>query len=84
MNEIKDPTTDPEVTALLTRKEVSPKYPIPKECDARKVLKALEKLHTTPANQIKMTDAALLPLTPLEKGYVLGVITEYQAKRSDR
>lgn len=55
-------------------------YPIPEGCDAKKILKALEKLADT-RPPIKITDARLLPLTPMEKGFVLGALTEYHSKK---
>lgn len=57
------------------------KDPMPEQCDARKVLSALDKIadRTDPVAQ---SDAALVPLTPFEKGYVLGVLAEYRAWRA--
>jgi len=57
------------------------KDPMPEQCDARKVLSALDKLaeRGEGAAPPTMTDAALLPLTPFERGYVLGVLAEYRA-----
>jgi hypothetical protein len=50
---------------------------LPDGCDARKVLRALQKLADHPL-PIPTTAAALLPLTPFERGYVLGVLAEYR------
>ena len=57
------------------------KDPMPEQCDPRKVLSALDKLaeRGEGADPPTMTDAALLPLTPFEKGYVFGVLGEYRA-----
>lgn len=52
---------------------------MPDEYNARKVLAALEKLDER-KDEIPLTDAALLPLTPGEKGFVLGVL--YSRKES--
>jgi len=51
---------------------------MPEQCDPRRVLSALEKVaeYSPPP---KTTDAALAPLTPFERGYVLGVLAEYRA-----
>lgn len=62
------------------RVEFRSQYPMPEECSQKKILKALEKLAGVPM-PIKTTDAALMPLTPMEKGYVLGVLAEYMASR---
>jgi hypothetical protein len=56
------------------------KDPMPEQCDARKVLSALEKLVDAPP-PVSASDAALLPLIPFERGYVLGVLAEYRAWR---
>jgi hypothetical protein len=50
---------------------------LPEGCNARKVLAALQKLEGVPL-PISPRDAALLPLTPFERGYVLGVLAEYR------
>lgn len=57
-------------------------WPIPAQCDARKVLKALEKLDGVTA-EVAASDATLVPLSPFERGYVLG-LREYMAVRKDR
>ncbi len=62
------------------KKTFSARYPIPEGCDGIKILKAFEKLIDV-RPPIKNSDAALLPLTPMEKGFVLGVLAEYHARR---
>lgn len=57
--------------------------PMPEQCDARNVLSALEKLVDAPV-PVSPTDAALLPLTPFERGYVFGVLAEFRAWRTSR
>lgn len=60
------------------------KDPMPERCDARKVLKALDKLgERRPDELVTAGDAALLPLTPFEQGYVLGVLAEFRAWKRD-
>jgi hypothetical protein len=56
----------------------STRYPIPDGCDGRKILKAFEKLAYV--QRPSPSDAALFPLTPMEKGFVLGALAEYHAK----
>jgi hypothetical protein len=56
---------------------------LPDGCDARKVLAALQKLEGVPL-PISPRDAALLPLTPFERGYVLGVLAEYKTWNEGR
>ncbi len=69
------PLSETKHTGFVTRD------PMPEQCNARKVLSALDKIgaRTDGDSPIKMTDAALLPLTPFERGYVLGVLSEYRA-----
>ncbi len=57
-------------------------HPMPEQCDARKVLSALEKLVDGPPPG--PTDSALMGLTPFERGYVFGVLAEYRAWRAAR
>lgn len=62
------------------------KDPMPEACDARKVLTALDKLGARPVTDPPpaMSDAALLPLTPFERGYVLGTLAAYRAWKADQ
>jgi len=46
---------------------------VPDGCDDRKILKALLKLEKAPL-PIPNSHAALLPLTPMEKGFALGLL----------
>jgi hypothetical protein len=52
--------------------------PMPESCNPRRVLSALEKLEGF-RGEVSEKDAALLPLTPFERGYVLGVIGAMRA-----
>jgi hypothetical protein len=62
------------------------KDPMPEQCDARKVLSALDKLAARGEGALppKMSDAALLPLTPFERGYVLGALAEYRSWKAQQ
>jgi hypothetical protein len=62
------------------RRTYSSAYPIPEGCNERKILKAFEKLFNGP-QPVPPTAATLLPLTPMEKGFVLGVLAEYHARK---
>jgi hypothetical protein len=57
------------------------RWPMPEQCNARKVLSALEKLEGV-TEEVRPSDSALLPLTPFDRGYVLG-LREYMAWRKD-
>lgn len=54
--------------------------PMPEICNARKVLSALSKIADR-GDEVLPTDAALLPLTPFERGWVLGVLGEFRTWR---
>ncbi len=58
------------------------KEPMPAACEPRRVLKALDEIadHPDPDGG----HPALAPLTPFERGYVLGVRAEYKAWRATR
>lgn len=47
--------------------------PIPTGCNEEKILKALVKLEHV-EGVISTTNSALVPLTPMEKGFVLGIL----------
>jgi hypothetical protein len=70
-----------EIAPNQHRTVYSSPYPIPENCDHNKILKAFQKLLNA-RPPIKNSDAALLPLTPMEKGFVLGALAEYHARRS--
>lgn len=67
--------------ARLRDTGVVTQWPMPEQCDARKVLAALEKLENV-RGEVLASDAVLLPLTPFDRGYVLG-LREYMAWRRE-
>ncbi len=56
------------------------KEPMPAACEPRRLLKALDEIadHPDPDG----SHPALAPLTPFERGYVLGVLAEYRTWRA--
>ena len=58
-------------------------WAMPEQCDAKKVLRALEKLGEA-TEPIPATDSALLSLTQFERGYVLGVLAEHRRWRAEQ
>lgn len=71
---------DPPISATAQEVQSKRTYPVPAGCNFKKILKAAQKLRGVNPASIKLSDAALLPLTPMEKGFVLGVLTELHAK----
>lgn len=62
------------------------KEPMPEKCDPRRVLTALDKIAEgwRDDEPVPESAAALAPLTPFERGYVLGVLAEFRAWRASR
>lgn len=67
--------------ARRLREEFKSRFPCPAEYDSKKIMKALEKLAGA-TEPVLLSDAALLPLTPGEKGYVLGILTALESGRT--
>lgn len=55
--------------------------PMPAICDAARTLKALDKLLDHPFPHLAVGSSSLLPLTPFERGYVIGLL---QGRKGDR
>ena len=65
-------------TGFVTRE------PMPEKCDPRRVLTALDKIAEgwRDSEPVPESAAALVPLTPFERGYVLGVLAEFRSWRA--
>lgn len=70
-----------DAQGVLIQKPITTRFPVPEEYDSVKIRKALTKLAGA-TEPVKLTDAALVPLSPGERGYVLGILTTVEAGRS--
>jgi hypothetical protein len=71
----------PKPGAAVRHTGFATREPMPGRCRAQPVLLALDAIGGR-TDLVSDGDAALAPLTPFERGYVLGVLAEYRAWRA--